>query len=93
MNSNYDFLPNEDDLADEPWRAYHRSLEISFETHTIAKTALVFSERGWRITACCNLLEEMLTAVPEQTELIQVSWIEPLIQAAKQSGAKHSERL
>ena len=94
--SRYCFGLDTEDVAEEGvWYAFNRNLEACFETHTIpAGGTIVFRERGPRLEALIQTFKTAargLTSDADRT-FMQDLWLERLIRAAEQQGAKIPNR-
>ncbi|KAK6971316.1 hypothetical protein R3P38DRAFT_2813969 [Favolaschia claudopus] len=89
-DSKYHFHLDPDDVKEEgEVYAFNRTLEVCFETHKLGGAKLLFTERGDRLVA----LEKFFKAFIKSESLPEARghqnrWIDRLIQAAKDSGAK-----
>lgn len=87
----YFFGLDQDEVAEEGvFAALTRNLERCFQTHVQPPGGtLKFTERGKR---CVNLVKVLKTAMrnlsPAEREVIVETWVERLITAARNSGAK-----
>ncbi|KAJ7201950.1 hypothetical protein C8J57DRAFT_1543582 [Mycena rebaudengoi] len=89
-DSAYCFYLDPDDVAEESkLYAFNRRLEIAFQTHKLCGAKLVFQERGKRLLQLVAFLRSILKecTLPEARN-VQHRWIERLITAAEDSGAK-----
>jgi hypothetical protein len=88
--SRYQFSLDPDDVKEEGQTyAFNRNLEVCFQTHKLQGNPLLFTERGKRL----ETLVKMIKAVVKENSFPndrghQFRWIERLIQAATDSGAK-----
>jgi hypothetical protein len=89
-NSTYHFYLDPEDVAEEgSMFAFNRRLEVAFQTHKLRGSPLVFKERGKRIQALEIFFKQNIkgNTLPDARGH-QERWIERLIDAAVQSGAK-----
>ncbi|KAG6834226.1 hypothetical protein H0H93_011056, partial [Arthromyces matolae] len=85
--SMYQFYLDDNDIKEEGlWYAINRRLEICFERFRCKPIEL--KERGQRLTGLIQIIKRVAKEAPQSRQLLQDIWIEKLIVAAKESGAK-----
>jgi hypothetical protein len=79
-----------DDVKEEgTMYAFNRALEIVFQTHKLRGDTLVFAERGKRVLGLEKFIKKIVKDITlPEARSHQVRWIERLITAARDSGAK-----
>ncbi|KAJ7857716.1 hypothetical protein B0H14DRAFT_2578283 [Mycena olivaceomarginata] len=90
VDSTYHFGLDPDDVKEEgATYAFNRALEVAFQTHSLCGAQLVFKERGKRLVALEKFIAQfMKDGTLQEARMHQTRWIERLITAAKDSGAK-----
>ncbi|KAJ7084664.1 hypothetical protein C8R44DRAFT_894109 [Mycena epipterygia] len=88
--STYHFKLDPDDVKEEGGAyAFNRALELAFQTHKLRDSTLVFTERGKRVLALEIFLKKTVKEMTlPDARSHQICWVERLITAAKDSGAK-----
>lgn len=86
--SKYKFGLDLDDIQEEGyWFALNCNLEIAFEIYKLGDSPLKISEQSSQFPILISMIKEGLYQCPKERCMIQSSWIERLIDAAKLSGA------
>ncbi|KAJ7613758.1 hypothetical protein DFH06DRAFT_1146711 [Mycena polygramma] len=88
--STYHFYLDPEDVKEEgEMYAFNRRLEVAFETHKLRDAKLLFRERGKRLGELEMFLKKNIKS-NRSTDARghQTRWIERLVQAAQDSGAK-----
>jgi hypothetical protein len=88
--SAYHFYLDPEDVEEEGvMYAFNRRLEISFETHKLRGAKLLFKEQGSRVVELETFLRKNVKANGSaDARAHQGRWIERLVTAAQDSGAK-----
>ncbi|KAG1802170.1 uncharacterized protein HD556DRAFT_1304341 [Suillus plorans] len=91
-NSSYDFGLDTEMVEEEGvWFAFNRNLEVCFETHKLGRSGTItFRERGRRYEALVGMFKETVKKLAKDSEhdFLREVWLERLINAAQQQGAK-----
>ncbi|KAF7797951.1 hypothetical protein EIP86_009158 [Pleurotus ostreatoroseus] len=88
--STYHFGLDEEDIKEEGyWYALNRNLEVSFGTHKLRGECLRFTERGARLSNLIKMFKHAVKMLsPSERDFFREHWLERLISAAFDSGAK-----
>ncbi|KAG1722946.1 hypothetical protein EDB19DRAFT_1834792 [Suillus lakei] len=91
-NSSYDFGLDTEMVEEEGvWFAFNRNMEVCFETHKLGRSGTItFRERGRHCEALVGMFKETVKKLAKDSErdFLHEVWLEWLINAAQQQGAK-----
>ena len=92
--SKYQFGFDMDDLKAEGVHfAFNRNLEVCFETFKLRNGEnIVIKEQGPQFDHLIAMFKRVVKEVPEERDFIKEHWLERLVTAAKESGAKIPKR-
>ncbi|KAF9232269.1 hypothetical protein BU15DRAFT_81455 [Melanogaster broomeanus] len=80
---------------EEVWFAFNRNLKVCFEMHNIGNGGtIVFHERGDQFDALIKMIKATVKGLPtdKKCAFLREVWLEQLIKAAEQQGAKVSAK-
>ena len=88
-DSLYRFGLDPDDEREEGSNyAFNRNLEICFSTHQLQGNGLKLTEHGECYSTLIAMLKRVAKDLPDQRDFLREHWLERLIKAAQDAGAK-----